>query len=122
MPYTILIADDDPILLGMVQKELLAKGFYVLTATNGQTALHLAKQKKPDLIVLDVAMPLATGVKAYESLRANPDTQKMPVIFLTGLPSGDIYPVISQGSRVSHLKKPVDMDDLLSLINQFLPR
>ena len=122
MSHLLLIADDDPLVLKMVQKELEAKGFRVVTATNGQAVLRIAKQAKPDLIVLDVAMPMTTGLKAFESLRAQPETIKIPVIFLTGLPSADVYPTVAQGTKVAHLKKPVDIEDLLSLIQQFLPK
>lgn len=121
MAYTLLLADDDLTVLNLLKKELEARGYIVLTAPNGLAALHQVKKNKPDLVILDVAMPMTSGVKAYETLRSNPETQKIPIIFLTAMPSGDIYPVISQGTRVAHLKKPVDVADLLSLIHQFLP-
>jgi len=122
MPHTILIAEDEPPILAMIQKELQSRGYMVLTANNGQTAISSAKKFKPDVIVLDVAMPMTSGLKAYESLRALPETSKIPVIFLTGLPSANVYPTVAHGVKVAHLKKPVDLDDLVSLIQQFLPK
>ena len=121
MSHLILIADDDPLVLKTVQQELEGKGYRVITANNGQGAIRLAQSQKPDLIVLDVAMPVTTGLKAYESLRTIPQTQKIPIIFLSGLPSSDVYPTVAQGVRVAHLKKPVDVEDLCSMIQQFLP-
>jgi CheY-like chemotaxis protein len=117
----ILVADDDAELLRVVKQELEAKNYRVLTATNGHTAFTQSQKQKPDLIVLDVAMPMSTGLKVFEKLRAAPETAGIPVIFLTGVPSAEIYPAIAQGTRVTHIKKPFDMMDLLSLIQQLLP-
>src|SRR5438552_2063422 len=103
-----------------MQQELEDRGYRVFTANNGAAAIRLAQRQKPDLIVLDVAMPMTTGIKAFENLRQLPETLNIPVIFLTGVPSADIYPTVAQGSRVAHLKKPVDIVDLISLIQQFL--
>src|SRR5438445_12444535 len=114
MPHTILIADDDPEVLKIVKQELEGRGYRVFTANNGQAAIRFAQTQKPDLIVLDVAMPMTTGLKAFESLRQLPATQSIPVIFLTGVPSADVYPTVAQGTRVAHLKKPVDIMDLIS--------
>ncbi len=122
MTHRILIADDEPAVLSTLQQELQSRGFLVMTATNGQAAFQTAKKNPPDLIILDVAMPMATGLKAYETLRKEPSTQRIPIIFLTGRPSAEVYPTVEQGSLVAHLKKPVDIDDLLSLIRQFLPQ
>lgn len=120
MAKSILLADDDPTVLKMIQQELEARGYKVSTAANGQTAIRMAQAQKPDLIVLDVAMPLATGITAFQTLRNAPDTRKIPIIFLTGMPSASIYPTVEKGSRVAHLKKPVDLVDLVSLIDRFL--
>jgi CheY-like chemotaxis protein len=121
MPKTLLIADDDAVLLKTLQNELSARGYSVVTATNGLMAVQQAKKFKPHLIILDVAMPMTSGLKAYDSIRATPETRSTPVIFLSGLPSKDVYPTVEQGTRVAHLKKPVDFDDLLSVIQEFLP-
>src|SRR5262245_26732740 len=106
----------------MLQKDLEAKGFVIFTATNGHTAVHLAKKNIPDVILLDVVMPMASGLRVFEILRQSPETSKIPVIFLTGLKSSDVYPTVEQGTHVAYLKKPVDIDDLVSLIQQFLPK
>ena len=120
MAQTILVVDDDPDILKILKQELEANNYRVVTANNGSTAIRLALTQKPDLIVLDVAMPMTTGLKAFDSIRSNPQTQSIPVIFLTGLPSANVYPSVAKGTRVAHLKKPVDLVDLLSLIQQFL--
>jgi CheY-like chemotaxis protein len=120
MSHTILVADDDPEILKMIQQGLEAEGYRVLTANNGAIATRFALTQRPDLIVLDVAMPMSSGLKVYENLRSNPQSEKIPVIFLTGLPSANVYPTVEQGTRVAHLKKPVDLVDLVSMIQKFL--
>src|SRR4029077_18647099 len=98
----ILVADDDPEILKLIKQELETGGYQVLTATNGQTVIRIAQTQTPALIVLDVAMPMTTGIKAFESPRANPKTQKIPVIFLSGLPSSDVSPAVEKETRVAH--------------------
>lgn len=122
MPHTILTADDDPEVLKIMKQELEGLGYRVIQATNGQAAMRMAETQKPDLIVLDVAMPVSTGISAFQAIRNMPDTQRIPVIFMTSVPSSTIYPTVEQGTRVAHLKKPVDMEDLTSLIRQFLEK
>ena len=120
MSRTILIADDDAAVLKMLQEELESRGYLVLTTLNGLNAVRQAQKHQPDLIVLDVAMPMTNGLQAFEKLRTLPETKTTPVIFLTSVPSAEVYPTVAKGLHVAHLKKPVDIADLLSLIQQFL--
>ncbi len=122
MSYTILTADDDPTILKLMKQELEERGYRVIQATNGQAAMRMAESQKPDLIVLDVAMPVSTGISAFQAIRSLPATERIPVIFMTSVPSATIYPTVAQGSRVAHVKKPVDIEDLVSLIRQFLEK
>ena len=122
MAFTILTADDDPNILKLMKQELEERGYRVIQASNGQAALRMAESHHPDLIVLDVAMPVSTGITAFQSIRELPATQRIPVIFMTSVPSATIYPTVAQGSRVAHVKKPVDIEDLVSLIRQFLEK
>jgi len=119
---TILIVDDDVEVLKLMRKELEAEGFRVIQASNGQTAIRIAEQQQPDLIVLDVAMPVSNGLTAFNAMRNMPKTQRIPVIFMTSLPSANVYPTVEAGSRVAHLKKPVDVVDLVSMVRQFLEK
>ncbi len=122
MSYTILTADDDLTLLKLLKQELEERGYRVIQATNGQGALRAAESQHPDLIVLDVAMPISSGLTAFQAIRTLPTTQRIPVIFMTSVPSAAVYPTVERGSRVAHLKKPVDIEDLISLIQQFLEK
>ncbi len=79
----ILVVDDQPFFLTMLQNILQAKGYRVLTAKNGDEGLAQAKREKPDAIVLDVEMPGKDGFTVCGLLKADPDLKEVPVIFLT---------------------------------------
>ena len=81
----ILIVDDERDALFMLEKELTAKGYSVITADNGSSALNLAKSEYPDLIILDIWMPGMDGTEVAEKLAKDARTKDIPVIFLTCL-------------------------------------
>ncbi|MBI4053867.1 MAG: response regulator [Candidatus Doudnabacteria bacterium] len=82
---TVLLADDDALIVEMYKTKLLKEGFNVLVARDGEEAFAMAKQHKPDVIVLDVLMPKVTGVGVLQRLKDDPETKNSPVIFFTNL-------------------------------------
>jgi CheY-like chemotaxis protein len=118
--YQILVADDDPAVVRLLQEDLGELGYRVHCAYDGQAVVRSARQYRPDLIIMDVNMPMTSGLKALEYLRQREDTVKIPVIFISGELSRDIYPAIAATSRVAHVKKPFDLESLNSLVQQFL--
>ncbi len=85
MMSKILMVDDDQKLLALYSQILKMEGFEVLTAGDGRKGIELAVRESPDLILLDVMMPDVDGAKVFESLEENPETKKIPVVFLTAL-------------------------------------
>ncbi len=81
----ILIVDDERDALFILEKELTAKGYSVIAADNGSSALNLAKSEHPDLIILDIWMPGMDGAEVAEKLGEDTGTKDIPVIFLTCL-------------------------------------
>jgi DNA-binding response OmpR family regulator len=79
----VLVADDDPDLRGLVVYRLERAGYRVLEAENGEEALRLAREERPDIAVLDVMMPRLTGVDVLRALRADDETRDTRVILLT---------------------------------------
>jgi len=118
--HPVVVADDDPAIVHLLQEDLLEVGCRVFGAYDGQMAVRLVRERHPHLIILDVNMPMTSGLKAFEYLRASEETAKIPVIFITGELSKDIYPVIAAASRVAHVKKPLDLENFNSLVQQFL--
>ena len=120
MPATLLLVDDDMALVQLMAKALEGEGYLVLKGFDGQMAVQLAQTQKPELIVMDVDMPMTHGLKALDFLRKSPATAKIPVIFLTGAQSERVSGALEQASRVAHLKKPLDLEELSSLVRHFL--
>jgi CheY-like chemotaxis protein len=81
---TILIVDDDAAVRDMMRIVLNSNGFETLEADDGSTALTLAMEKKPDLIISDVMMDNVNGFMLYEMLRKDSSTRKIPMILITG--------------------------------------
>ena len=79
----ILVCDDEPHILHVVSTKLKNGGFEVVTAADGEEALELAGQHLPDLIITDYQMPLLSGLELCAKLRAEPQTEKIPIIMLT---------------------------------------
>src|SRR5687768_2768432 len=81
----ILIADDEPDILEIIEYNLVKEGYEVSTANDGDDALTKTKSVKPDLIILDIMMPKRTGVEVCEILRSQPAYKDTLIIFLTAL-------------------------------------
>src|SRR5262245_52969618 len=95
MQKTILVVDDDSSIVNLLKEDLEIEGYRVVPGYDGQMALQLAKSTKPDLIFLDVNMPLLNGLKALEYLRGMAETQHIPILFLTGEASSNVAPAAS---------------------------
>jgi two-component system response regulator VicR len=117
---TILVVDDDQPLVILLKENLELEGYRVIMGFDGGMAINLAMSQQPDLIVLDINMPTTNGFDALTYLRKTPETKSIPVIFMTGIESKTLYPIIDRHQRVAYVKKPLDLEHLNSLIRQFL--
>ena len=122
MSATILVIDDDPSIVHLLKENLENEGYRVMEGYDGQMALQLARSSKPKLIILDVNMPLINGIKALEFLRGSSETKTIPILFLSGETSANVAPHLAEAPRVAHVKKPIDLDDLNSLVRQLLEK
>ena len=120
MNEKILVIDDDPSLVHLMTANLEEIGYTVISGYDGQMAINLAKTIKPHLIIMDVNMPITNGLKALEIIRLNPQSKSIPVILLSGETSDKVFPKVQETGRVLHIKKPVDLEELNSLIKQVL--
>ena len=84
-PLTIVLADDDPDILRLLTMTLRSEGFRLLTATDGDSALEMARAERPDLLLLDWNMPGCSGLDVCRVLRAesDPRLRDVPVVMLT---------------------------------------
>ena len=117
----VLVVDDDQRLVQGLQDYLESQGYVVYTANDGVQAYPLASARHPSLIILDIDMPMTDGFKALQRLRAEPETKNIPVILMTGIASAGVYPAIKNMPLLSHVKKPIAPEDLLSLVRHYIP-
>ena len=86
---TILVVDDEPDVVMLIERTLKAEGFDVVTAYDGIGAVDLVLSSKPDLVLLDLMMPMMSGYEVCEQIKGNPETQHVPVVCLTSAHTPD---------------------------------
>lgn len=114
---TVYIAEDNPILLQGLERALTANDYHVETAVNGRAMIELLNDSPlPDILLLDVMMPVMSGIEVLDAVRADPRTAKLPVMLITAA-AEEIVPGFELGGRdVEVLMKPFRLGELLSRI------
>jgi CheY-like chemotaxis protein len=116
----ILVADDETHILHVVSLKLKNAGYTVLTARDGQEALELAQQERPDLIITDYHMPQLSGLELCQRLKQDPKTSHIPAIMLTAR-GYHLEPRDTQQSGILRmLSKPFSPRQLLSAVTEIL--
>ncbi|MGW8224566.1 MAG: response regulator transcription factor [Anaerolineales bacterium] len=119
MAKSILVVDDEKRILSLLKAYLEQQGFAVLTAANGQDALYLARQQKPDLIILDVMMPEMDG---YEFMRQHRKERETPIILLTAKVDEDDKVIGLELGADDYVTKPFSPRELTSRVRAVLRR
>jgi CheY-like chemotaxis protein len=118
----LLVVDDIPNILELVETTLKFKGGYrVVSARNGEEALEIIQRERPELIITDILMPKMDGFSLVHQLRLDPETRKIPVIFLSATyiaPEDKNFAVLIGATRF--LEKPIDIDLLIRTIRELL--
>jgi len=115
----ILLAEDENTTAAILADYLQLRGYQVVTAQNGLEALTRAREKRPDVILMDMYMPEMDGLEATRHLRADRDLATVPVIALTALAmSGDRERCLAAGAN-DYLSKPVDLQQLVKVIETY---
>ncbi|MBN1506219.1 MAG: response regulator [Sedimentisphaerales bacterium] len=112
----ILVVDDQPDLLSTVEYRLRFAGCDVVTASNGQEGLAKAALEKPDLILLDMNMPIMNGQEMLERLRADPSLKRIPVIMLTAQCEPQDIAAASALGISDYVTKPFDFTQLMDKV------
>ena len=113
---TILVIDDDASVHDIMQRLLNREGFNVITATSGPEGLRLARERSPDVILLDVRMPTMNGWEVLSRLKSDPDLDSIPVVMVT---IEDDKALGSALGAVDYLVKPINYDRLLTLLQPY---
>jgi CheY-like chemotaxis protein len=119
MAATILIIDDDPELVSIMQSFLQKKGYDVMTALDGASALDILKTKKIDLITVDLTMPVLGGWHFTSKVRQDPRYKEIPIIIVSGLFQEDSEPEAFEAASFQ-MAKPFDVFKLLENIRRLL--
>ncbi len=115
----ILIVDDIASNREMMQEMLSKIGFKAITAENGENALEVINKKRPDLILMDIRMPVMDGITTTLKIKANPETENIPVIALTASTSVEDKEEIMEKGFDDFLTKPIVVNELLSVLSQY---
>ena len=119
MSKCVLVVDDDRLVIELVKRSLEDKGYTVLTAHDGQEAFDILTKKIPDLILLDVQMPVMDGYTFVMKKSSEPAFAKIPVIVLSA--QGKTEPLFKRHGVKAYLLKPINTHDLLEKIQAFAP-
>lgn len=118
----ILIAEDEPDIRDLIAFTLRFAGYDVVTGTNGEEAVELAKIELPDLILLDVRMPRMTGYEACKQIKANPNLKDVPIVFLSAKgQETEIHDGMDAGAE-EYLLKPFAPDQLTKRVRSVLAK
>jgi two-component system alkaline phosphatase synthesis response regulator PhoP/two-component system response regulator VicR len=120
MPKTILIADDDPTIIKLLQVNLEMEGYDVVCAFDGQDAVEKAEAQRPDLVLLDIMMPRMDGWAAREALAGIPELKDTPVIFLSARAQQADLRRGYEAGVAEYVTKPFDPTELLDIIEAVL--
>ena len=117
---TILVVDDMRDNLILLSLSLQDMGYRVVTATNGEDALTIAKMARPDLILMDIAMPQQDGLAATRRIREESELQSVPVIALTAFDTEGFRKAAFDAGFNGYLTKPIDFERLSKLMEMLL--
>ena len=122
MSKTVLVVDDEPGLVEMLQAGLELEGYRVLTALDGPVGLRLAREESPDLIILDIAMPGMSGWEVLDHIESSPETAGIPVILLSALTANsDMIRGLEKGA-LDYITKPFAFTHLLNVLHMMLEK
>lgn len=118
--YTVLIVDDIPVNIILLKTMLTRTKVRILTATNGEEAMEIVRKARPELLLLDIQMPVMNGWEVLKTIKEDPELKDTAVIIVSAYTSAeDVEESIRLGAS-GFIKKPVIMDILLSCVTSEL--
>ncbi len=117
----LLVAEDNPDILSLMEATLKFKGYRVVTAHNGVEALHAVQQEHPLIVITDIMMPKMDGFSLVHRLRINPETRTIPIVFLTATyvaPEDKSFALTIGATRF--IEKPIDIENFMLTISELI--
>jgi CheY-like chemotaxis protein len=122
MSLSVLVVEDDPVILRLLEVNFEMEGFDVRSATNGQEALEAVRSGRPDVVVADIMMPVLSGLDFLAKLRADPEIADIPVVFLSAkAQAGDVRAGLAAGAD-DYVTKPFEPLDLVERVTRLATR
>lgn len=119
-PITILVIEDNDLNRKLFRDLLSANSYVVLLAADGEEGYRVARERQPDLIVLDIQLPGASGLDVTRWIKDDPATREIPVVAVTALAMrGDEQRVLAAGCD-AYVSKPISCGEFLETVNRFL--
>ncbi len=122
MPYRILVVDDEPHLVRLMEFILAKQGHTMITAVNGKEALEKARSERPDLILLDIMIPYIDGYEVARTLRQDEELKSTPIVLLSAKAQDED---IQRGLDIGvdeYITKPFAPDHLVNVVNTYLAK
>ncbi len=121
-PPTVLVVEDDPVILRLLEVNFELEGFSVLLAHDGAEGIEMARAAKPDVIVSDIMMPKTSGLELVATLKSDAATKAIPIILLSAkAQTSDLKLGIDSGAD-DYITKPFEPLDLVDRVNALLAR
>jgi DNA-binding response OmpR family regulator len=120
--HLILVVDDDPRIVELLHIALGAHGYHVITAANGEDALHLALQEQPDLVLLDVKLPRKSGYEVCQAIRREPILAHVPILMISALSDTEARLQGLQRGADDYLAKPFSPKELIAKTRRAIER
>jgi CheY-like chemotaxis protein len=119
MPKTILIVDDEEDVVKVTTFRLKSLGYNVAVGVNGQEALNLIKEKRPDLVLLDLRLPVMDGRDVCKAVKADPELEDIPIVMFTAS-TQQISVQAKEAGADGFLVKPFEQEQLIAVLDKFL--
>jgi len=118
----VFIVEDEPDLVRALDLRLTNEGYQIAWETDGLNAPSRVLEEKPDLILLDICLPGCDGFSVFQQLRQNPDTEHIPIVFLTARSSMEDRQKARHLGAAGYIVKPFQWNDLMRQIHEILAR
>jgi two-component system cell cycle response regulator DivK len=116
----VLIIEDNEKNMKLARDILQAKGFKTVEAVTGEEGVKLAKERKPDLVLMDIQLPGISGIEALRQVRADPDCARIPVVAVTASVTAIDRSQISAAGFNGFLSKPINLKEFLETVKRML--
>ena len=117
---TVLIVEDNDKNMKLARDVLQAKGYRTLEATSGEEGVRLAKESKPDLVLMDIQLPGINGIDAFRQIRADAATARIPVVALTASVTPTDRSAINAAGFDAFVSKPISLKEFLDTVKRLL--